>query len=267
MGFNKRKEKKNELNTLDINQLSNCITEIMGKDRLQDYIFMTLLLGNDFMPHFPGLNIRTTGFDTLLSTYVKCIQPTDKLFDKQIQLPVVRKLIQELALVEEHNIIKDYVTRSRYRVDESTPDKKVNNMPMVQRSVEHYIAPNMDGWQKRYYHSFFNHSIDDICKNYIEMLEWNMMYYNEGCKNWGLYYHYMYPPLLQDLCQRIPDMTIRNLDMEQINSDELLSYVLPKPYWHLLPMTMQETKKKELYKEPILVWAFCKYTWESHVMF
>ena len=43
------------------------------KCRMFDYIFICFMLGNDFMPHFPALNIRTTGIDTLLDAYRQTI--------------------------------------------------------------------------------------------------------------------------------------------------------------------------------------------------
>ena len=59
---------------LNIQTFSQAILEEMHCDkhdsqRLYDYIFMCFFLGNDFLPHFPSLNIRTTGIDTLLTSY------------------------------------------------------------------------------------------------------------------------------------------------------------------------------------------------------
>ena len=50
-----------ELHVLDVPKLAESIRDVIGETKLSDYIFMTLFLGNDFMPHFPALNIRTTG--------------------------------------------------------------------------------------------------------------------------------------------------------------------------------------------------------------
>lgn len=255
------------LHVLNVDMLSKGICTVIG-DKIEDYIFMTLLLGNDFMPHFPALNLRTNGFTILLATYNKCIGKDDYLFNKHIEWANVRKLIHALSIAEEETILKEYINRGRYKPDESTLDKKVNNLPMIQRGMEHAILQTRSGWQDRYYTNLMRSDpIEKICTNYIQMLEWNMLYYTSGCSNWTIYYEYMYPPLLVDLAKYIPDFTVNIYNQEKVTSIELLTYVLPKPYWYLLPVEVYETQCLKPHKDPMLIWAFCKYLWESHVTF
>ena len=82
---------------LDIPELANSIVKYITNDgenklgydvvdnkvnhdenRIKDYIFMCFLLGNDFMPHFPALNIRTVGIDILLNVYRVTMGNTNK---------------------------------------------------------------------------------------------------------------------------------------------------------------------------------------------
>jgi len=251
-----------ELHILDIPKLADSIREMIGETKLSDYIFMTLFLGNDFMPHFPALNLRTTGFDTLFRTYTTTIDEKEHLFKGEIQWPTVQKFIEALALQEENIIIKEYHSRNRFHVDVSTEEKRVQNLPMLQRETEHFICPTKKGWQQRYYDSFFTTSKDNICKEYVDMLAWNMQYYTTGCTNWKMYYSFMYPPLLEDLVHFIPTSHFIKENKDVFTEKELLLYVLPPLYYQFIP---EGTSVKSVI--PTLEWSYCRYTWESHVRY
>ncbi len=72
---------------LDIPELSKAITNYMNngreltnsqqKNKVYDYIFICFFLGNDFLPHFPALNIRTGGVDKLINAYKATIGETE----------------------------------------------------------------------------------------------------------------------------------------------------------------------------------------------
>ena len=68
---------------LDIGMLRNCVMELFcgGPEKARilphslqealigDYIFMSMFVGNDFIPPIECLRIRANGIDTVLSTY------------------------------------------------------------------------------------------------------------------------------------------------------------------------------------------------------
>jgi 5'-3' exonuclease len=246
------------LHILDVPLLSCEIRKLLGQSKLADYIFLTLFLGNDFMPHFPALNLRTTGFDTLIQTYQATIRASEHLFTDDIQWPNVYKFIAALAARESVDIGREYKSRARI-VDQTSV-----NTPMVLREMEHYINPLDPHWESRYYTALFQSERYPVCQQsselFLQMLDWNMKYYTNGCPDWDLYYAYMYPPLLVDLAKYkfTPTGTLG----KPRTSRELLEFVLPSEYAHLSLEPYAAIEKK-----PECYWSFCTFLWESHLLF
>ena len=74
-----RADKKDKIDNKIVGGTVEVTSDIESKrNRITDYIFMCFLLGNDFMPHFPALNIRTVGIDILLNVYRETLGKTNK---------------------------------------------------------------------------------------------------------------------------------------------------------------------------------------------
>jgi 5'-3' exoribonuclease 1 len=251
-------------------------TETLAK--VYDYIFLCFFLGNDFMPHFPALNIRTGGIDKMLNAYRATIKPTEYLITgtNLINWNNVRKLVSYLAKLEEVYITNEHKSRdnkerySRQVYNGLKEKEKVNKgtdsldkdkekeekfrqfeaTPLNERELERYINPYKPYWQTRYYRALFDIKSDstglqtkDICLNYLEGLEWNLKYYTSGCPDWRWVYKYNYPPLLQDLIKYIPVFSNEFVPAKPQNPvSELvqLCYVLPKHSLNLLPPRLHE---------------------------
>jgi len=284
----------NESYVLDIPELADAITLDMNneeeltseqqKNRIYDYIFLCFFLGNDFMPHFPALNIRTGGVDKMLQAYKATIGNTNEnLTDgKIIYWKNVRKLVEFLArneldfLKQEHKI-RD--RKERNKLPDITPQDKMNNfinIPTYERSVEKFINPYKDNWQQRYYKSLFDIQINEerckqISTNYLEGLEWTMKYYTTGCPHWRWCYNYNYPPLLQDLIHFIPYFNtefVENKVENPVSELVQLCYVMPRQSLEFLPEKLYKAlikHKLEQYRTDCdFSWAYCKYFWECH---
>lgn len=270
--------------TLEMNNYRQPNT-LQEKNRLYDYIFLCFFLGNDFMPHFPSINIRTSGIQTMLEAYQEVLGHTNKNLTngKKIYWANVRKLVVYLAERELINLKGEYKIRTRWEkrtFPTKTKEEKFNrylHIPTKNRALEKLINPFAPKWQERYYKLLFHQDITEefknqVCLNYLEGLEWTMNYYTSHCKDWAWCYRYAYPPLLQDLVSHIPhwdtEMITKN-DNKAVSPYTQLSYVLPKQSLHLLPPEIHErllSDKGHWYNDNCQIyWAFCKYFWESHV--
>jgi 5'-3' exonuclease len=281
----------NESYMLDIPELANAITlnmnndEVLNKNtRIYDYIFICFFLGNDFMPHFPAVNIRTGGIDKMLQAYKATIGNTNEILTdgKIIYWKNVRKLVEFLAKNELNFLKQEHKIRDRKeknKLPDITPQDKMNNfinIPTYERSVEKFINPYKDNWQRRYYNTLFDIDINEerckqISTNYLEGLEWTMKYYTTGCPDWRWCYNYNYPPLLQDLIHFIPYFNtefVENKVENPVSELVQLCYVLPRQSLQFLPDKLYKAlikHKLDQYRTDCdFSWAYCKYFWECH---
>ena len=253
------------------------------KQRIYDYVFMCFILGNDFLPHFPAMNIRTQGIQCLMDIYRLNIGCEQNRFlisrEGRIQWKNVGVLIREIAK-REHELLKnEYFVRDKfdkYQYSHPKTDKDkddlLQNCPVIYRAEEKYICPDESGWERRYYKSLLpDASLPQLCNNYLEGLEWTFKYYSTGCPDWKWKYNYHYPPLFKDLVGYVPHFDtdfIQDNNSAQLSPYAQLSYVLPAKQLDLLPEKISRflrTNYSDLYPETYeFQWAFCRYFWEAH---
>jgi 5'-3' exoribonuclease 1 len=263
-------------------------------NKVYDYIFICFFLGNDFLPHFPALNIRTGGINKMLNAYRATIKIDEFLTDgKTIHWTNVRKLVTFLAKQEEQYIIAEHKARDRGENNSRHFSRNANKTtaaedefnkfelcPTAERDLEKYISPFRPLWQQRYYRGLLGIKSDttglltkDIAINYLQGLEWTMKYYTTGCADWRWQYKYSYPPLLQDLIKYVPVFPTEFVSLKPFNPvTEIvqLCYVLPKSSLNLLPKNLGQALLINFgswYKSDCdFIWAYCRYFWEAHVV-
>jgi 5'-3' exoribonuclease 1 len=276
---------------------SSAPNPMAAKNKVMDYIFMCFMLGNDFMPHFPALNIRTTGIATIMEAYRATIGSNETIIqihlnEYVIHWPNYKKLVAHLAAQELTLIRKEHGTRDRQARHMRDSDKDddvmhdVMMLPMTQRDVERDINPFQPGWETRYYSALcdMHGAIDPtavaaLCRNYLEGMEWTFRYYTRGCVDWKWTYANHYPPLLADLVHHIPETHdptnafsfLQVKPKEPIRDVVQLCYVLPRASHALLPPSVERALMRSSMKDRYtddgsnnFKWAYCKFFWECH---
>lgn len=298
-----------ELICLDNRDLAKAILSEMGivtemedaRERIYDYVFMCFLLGNDFLPHFPALNIRTHGNFTVLETYKRVvgnrpdrrfIQINAKDGSRRIQWRWVKAFLSELSKTERTAISEEYLSRAKMEArfypttTKQERETAFDNVPVIYRGEEHYINPLEQGWEHRYYRALFHLNtnptqdfVSSICRNYLEGLEWVFKYYTSDCPHWRWKYEFHYPPLLSDLIKHVPDSD-REYILPSVGVNKpfkpqtQLAYVIP--VWNHSLLLSDKTKQAlvltgstQYYTgrdELRFQWAFCRYFWEAHAV-
>ena len=290
---------------LDINELSKSIIkelelELINKEndfvleedieeynlnRIKDYIFLSFLLGNDFIQGHISLNIRTGGFDKILNAYKEIIINNNKYLIKKNKIiwKNIYDLFNFLQKYEEKYIINEFnLRKKRYNnqklYNNETSEKmyeNFENIPNYERDIENYINPLKEGWEYRYYKCLFDIEITNerkkqICINYLEGLEWIFKYYTCECPDYLWKYKYNYSPLLQDIIKFIPILNetdfIKKNNNKVVSSITQLIYVLPKKNMeNMYPEIYDKIIKTypDFYDDNIeFLWAFKKYFWE-----
>lgn len=279
----------NELYMLDIQKLALTIVKELDKEEnmfaIHDYVFLCFLLGNDFLPSFPALNIRTGGISKLIEAYKNTMFNELVIQNGIINWKGLYNIILYLTQKEEEYIIKEYELRNK--ITDNLQYKNNNReeihidfekIPQVEREIEKYINPCENFWKERYYKILFDININETKKkqislNYIEGLEWTYKYYTDKCCDWRWKYNYHYPPLLEDLIKYIPIFDkefIKNNETKPVSQLVQLLYVLPKNSLSILDDNIYNKVLNECshwYSDDCeFLWAFKKYFWESHVI-
>ena len=223
-----------------------------GNNKLiSDYIFICFILGNDFMPHNPAINIRTNGIDILIEIYKKYFKDNNYIInhDNSINWKNFKKYCNYISEEENNYMIYEYNLKNKFEKKyfpsdtEEQSEYKFNILPSINREREHYINPLKDGWENRYYTTLFDieycdERIKQITFNYLEALEWTWKYYSNMCFDWRWKYNYDYAPLFKDIIKYIPYYNhefIKLSNTKHICELTQLIYVLPKESHYLLP--------------------------------
>lgn len=272
--------------------VSNNLKKINRDNFIQDYVFFSFLLGNDFLPHFPSLTLRNDGMNVLFETYYKFwmdkqkyLIENDEIQWKQMKyfIGILMEYEDEMIQTTHNRLIKKYnryTTSPLFLKDIESNDmmnKFIDNLPNMFRENELYINPNDNDWRERYYDCLFSNMKKDkrynIAIDYIRGLEWCFYYYKQNNIDITWNYSYDYPPDMKLFYSNIPVFNTKLMN-ETNNIDILpitqLAYVIPNDYYELLPYYISNNlihhyNKNNINRDEIkFTTTYSYYLWEGH---
>lgn len=104
-----------ENNKIIENKEIQTVDETVHTNRIKDYIFICFLLGNDFLPHFPAVNIRTVGIEIILNVYRETLGKTNKFLinSMKIQWKNFSEFIKNIADREDDLMMEEHKRRDK----------------------------------------------------------------------------------------------------------------------------------------------------------
>ncbi|KAJ1461024.1 XRN 5'-3' exonuclease N-terminus-domain-containing protein [Pelagophyceae sp. CCMP2097] len=154
---------------------------------VDDFVFVCMLIGNDFLPHLPHLDIVDGSLDLMMMTYRELLPKMGGYLTNKddIHLPRLELLLRSLSVYEPH-----YFKRRGASEGDAEYGKD-------------------DSYAAHYYAEKFGFAPDDmasrraVARDYVLGLFWCVRYYHRGVKSWDWFYPHLYAPLASDVLDAV----------------------------------------------------------------
>jgi len=218
------------------------------KNFINDFIFLSMFVGNDFIPHLPGFYDLETVLPLILET---------------------RKKLNDNYIIENNNInwnnLKIFLSKLNKYAIKLISALSIDSNNVFQDKIVNTCTKtglfDFKKYKKLYYKNAYNSATIDfvdsnkICEEYLIALDWVYKYYISIPKNWQYQYPFHYAPFLGDLVKwldnNIPEIVSDKI-CKPLSPFEQLLCVIPKTSFDLLPKSLQNIPKKleKFYPDP-----------------
>jgi 5'-3' exonuclease len=181
-----------------------------GDRSIDDFVCLCFVIGNDFLPHIPSIEIVEGGVDVMLEVYRKVCESYGHLTRIQNgNIYLVKKSFEiffsEISTYEK-GMIEEKINGKTVFFPDPIVDRNVKFDPVTGMKVLNY-----DMYREDYYKTLFpDIDIKSICLDYIEGMQWVITYYTRRVPCWNWCYKYNHAPLARDLAKYFKDFRFTN---------------------------------------------------------
>jgi 5'-3' exonuclease len=167
---------------------------------INDFVFICFMIGNDFLPHIPEIEIISGGIEFMIEQY-NVIGAKHGHMTKQGKISTKFNkdaLVEFITLISNNEgvVISEKVGDSRYFEDAIA--KKYATL-----KNDEYVV-DMTKYKAEYNSVKIGGDISKVCDHYLDGLNWVLNYYISGTVDWDWYYPNHYAPFASDLLKQIP---------------------------------------------------------------
>ena len=176
---------------------SNWTDKLDEKRFINDFIFMCFMVGNDFLPHIPSIEIMTNGIESMLDFYTKNKKYiTDnnglgEIFNYESLLPILKDL-EGL----EQSLCNEKVNNPEYFRD----DLLESSSFLVTNEFGQQKCVDINEYREKYMKKHFESSLEASLM-YLEGMQWVLSYYTLKVPDWEWSYKYDYAPNLTSIIE------------------------------------------------------------------
>lgn len=213
---------------------------------INDFIFMCFTVGNDFLPHIPGIEIIEGGIDFMLDVYKNTCESyghITKNTSKGVRFR--RKSLQAfLGTVSQYE--KGVLQDKLLHKDVFFADPLLEENSKV---VDGKYDLDIDQYREDYYESNLPEAKEDmekLCHDYLEGMQWVMTYYTQGVPNWKWRFPHHYAPFAHTIAEHVSTFSFKDYPntTPTVPFVQLLS-VLPPKSADLLPSPLDDLLRSD----------------------
>lgn len=218
-----------------------------AESAINDFIFMCFTVGNDFLPHIPGIEIIEGGIDFMLDIYKNTCSSYGHITKKTEKGIKFRKSSLKAFLGTVSQYEKGVLEHKLLHKDSFFPDSILEKNAKINKDGTYNL--DIDNYRKDYYDTNLSEAKDmeKLCHEYLEGMQWVMTYYTQGVPNWKWSFRYHYAPFAYTIAQHVSTYSFKEYPRSSptLPFIQLLSVLppksadlLPKPLDNLLASDM-----------------------------
>lgn len=242
-----------EFLSLDVNGLAAVLWPTLNPEEVYSYVCGMSLLGNDFLPHSLGINIRSGGHDSLVRALQRRSLTVEVGGKRQVSREALLPILQAWAATEEADIAAAFQRKYSSRGPPPRTDAERAMLPVQNLPLEWFAESGMwekgaatlaEDWRGTYYRRMGSVCQADIwrqCEVWCQGLQWVVDYYTgQRPVSYEWLYPWSHPPLWSDLATYVaavtalPDAAFANAASNPVQPQEQLTLVLPLESWGLI---------------------------------